>query len=106
MSIGNIHNTVRRGHQDAVVVIGFLAIPKSESCIIKLAYLRTDITYLSSDQRTFLGSGISNVPPPTISQLTVCDPAKPKAGDDDTRNCSLWRRTLPKDNIWAWPIHS
>ena len=30
MLIGNIHNTVRRGHQDAVIVIGFLAIPKSE----------------------------------------------------------------------------
>jgi len=30
MSIGNIHNTVRRAHHDAVVVIGFLAIPKSK----------------------------------------------------------------------------
>ena len=30
MSIGNIHNTIRRGHQDAIVVIGFLAIPKSK----------------------------------------------------------------------------
>ena len=29
MSIGNVQNTVRRAHQDAVVVIGFLAIPKS-----------------------------------------------------------------------------
>ncbi|KAF8431063.1 hypothetical protein L210DRAFT_3614552 [Boletus edulis BED1] len=29
MSIGNVHNTVRRGHQNAVAVIGFLAIPKT-----------------------------------------------------------------------------
>ncbi|KAF8547627.1 hypothetical protein OG21DRAFT_1527023 [Imleria badia] len=28
MSIGNVHNTVQRGHQDAIVVIGFLSIPK------------------------------------------------------------------------------
>lgn len=29
LSIGNVHNNVRRAHRDAVVVIGFLAIPKS-----------------------------------------------------------------------------
>jgi hypothetical protein len=30
MSIGNIHNTVRRGHRNGVVVIAFLSIPHSE----------------------------------------------------------------------------
>jgi Plavaka transposase len=30
MSIGNIHNTVRRGHQNGVIVIAFLSIPHSE----------------------------------------------------------------------------
>lgn len=30
MSIGNVHNSVRRAHRNAVVPIGFLAIPKSE----------------------------------------------------------------------------
>ena len=30
MSIGNISNAVRRAHRNAVVVIGFLAIPKSD----------------------------------------------------------------------------
>jgi hypothetical protein len=28
-SIGNIHNNVRRAHRNGLVVIGFLAIPKS-----------------------------------------------------------------------------
>jgi len=28
LSIGNVHNGVRRAHRDAVVVIGFLAQPK------------------------------------------------------------------------------
>lgn len=32
MSIGNIHNSVRRGHRGGVVPIGFLAIPK---CTLK-----------------------------------------------------------------------
>ena len=30
MSLGNTHNTVRRAHRNAVVPIGFLAIPKSK----------------------------------------------------------------------------
>lgn len=29
-SIGNIHNNVRRAHGDGLVLIGFLAIPKSK----------------------------------------------------------------------------
>ena len=29
-SIGNIHNNVRRGHGSGLVLIGFLAIPKSK----------------------------------------------------------------------------
>ena len=29
-SIGNIHNNVRRGHGNGLVLVGFLAIPKSK----------------------------------------------------------------------------
>ncbi|KAH7903255.1 hypothetical protein BJ138DRAFT_1195517, partial [Hygrophoropsis aurantiaca] len=29
-SIGNVHNNVRRAHRDALVIIGFLAIPKTD----------------------------------------------------------------------------
>ena len=29
LSIGNIHNNVRRAHRNGVVLLGFLAIPKS-----------------------------------------------------------------------------
>jgi hypothetical protein len=29
-SIGNIHNNVRRAHRNGVVLLGFLAIPKSK----------------------------------------------------------------------------
>lgn len=32
MSLGNLTNSVRRAHQDALAVIGFLAIPKGEQC--------------------------------------------------------------------------
>jgi Plavaka transposase len=30
LSIGNVHNTIRRGHRNAVVPIAFLAIPKGK----------------------------------------------------------------------------
>lgn len=33
LSIGNVHNTARRAHRNAVAPIGFLAIPKSTSLI-------------------------------------------------------------------------
>jgi Plavaka transposase len=36
-SIGNIHNAARRAHGEGLVLIGFLAIPKSRSLIIAVA---------------------------------------------------------------------
>jgi hypothetical protein len=34
VSIGNVHNTVRRGHRDAVVPLAFLSIPKGDLILI------------------------------------------------------------------------
>lgn len=34
MSIGNVHNNVRRAHRNAVAIIGFLVIPKSELIVV------------------------------------------------------------------------
>lgn len=31
MSLGNVHNDMRRAHRDAVIPIAFLSIPKGES---------------------------------------------------------------------------
>ena len=36
LSIGNVHNNVRRAHRDAVAIIGFLAMPKSMSFLLLL----------------------------------------------------------------------
>jgi hypothetical protein len=46
MSLGNIRNTVRRAHRNAVVPIGFLAIPKSTLFIlfIKLRFMALRLT--------------------------------------------------------------
>jgi hypothetical protein len=32
-SLGNVHNSVRRAHRDAVSLIAFLSIPKSKSSV-------------------------------------------------------------------------
>lgn len=36
-SLGNVHNNVRRAHRNAVVLVGFLAIPKSELVVHDVA---------------------------------------------------------------------
>jgi hypothetical protein len=35
LSIGNVHNNVRRAHRNAVVILGFLAIPKSRRLVLR-----------------------------------------------------------------------
>jgi hypothetical protein len=39
LSIGNIHNNVRRAHRNGVVLLGFLAIPKSAYLILHFSLL-------------------------------------------------------------------
>lgn len=39
MSIGNVHNNVRRAHRGALALVGFLAIPKSMSSIFSHAVM-------------------------------------------------------------------
>jgi len=34
ISLGNIHNNVRRAHRDAVSILAFLAIPKSKNILL------------------------------------------------------------------------
>jgi hypothetical protein len=51
LSIGNVHNAVRRAHRNAVIPIGFLAIPKGGSiteCIFHM--VGTEVR----SRRTFL----------------------------------------------------
>jgi Plavaka transposase len=38
MSIGNVHNSVRQAHRNALTLVVFLAIPKSKSLSLVVAY--------------------------------------------------------------------
>ena len=39
LSIGNVHNQVRRARRGALILIGFLAIPKSKFVLVFLGYV-------------------------------------------------------------------
>lgn len=43
LSVGNVHNCVRRAHKDALVLIGFLPIPKGEYLVLLEVYSLTDL---------------------------------------------------------------
>ena len=45
LSIGNVHNNVRRAHRNAVVLLGFLAIPKSKSHLVDMG--NSDFLYIA-----------------------------------------------------------
>lgn len=51
-SIGNVHNNVRRAHRNAVSLIGFLAIPKSE-CHINIVVLSIKLLNCDPADREF-----------------------------------------------------
>lgn len=48
LSIGNISNSVRRAHRNGVVLLGFLAIPKSMSLIYFISYYFIFLTIIYS----------------------------------------------------------
>lgn len=46
LSIGNIHNNARRAHRNGLVLLGFLAIAKSNHSIYLFNVERTNFNYL------------------------------------------------------------
>ena len=46
-SIGNVRNSVRHAHRDALVIIGFLAIPKS-TCVDILDFIAPHLNYCTT----------------------------------------------------------
>lgn len=42
ISLGNVHNNVRRAHRNAVALLAFLAIPKSKYLLTYYASILTD----------------------------------------------------------------
>ncbi|KAL0957459.1 hypothetical protein HGRIS_001256 [Hohenbuehelia grisea] len=85
LSIGNIHNTTRRAHRDGVVLVGFLAIPKTDK-------EHANSTAFRKYRRQLFHSSLSYI----LQSLR----------HDDPRGLALSRRPLLARNLRAWPIHS
>ena len=59
LSIGNVHNNVRRAHKDALVLIGFLPIPKGNNCAFPVSDVHEKLQVLERRQTT-MSFGILN----------------------------------------------
>jgi Plavaka transposase len=80
MSIGNVHNKARRAHGTAVVLIGFLSIPKSED--YSLASVNLLLIWLNSGQETRWKQGFSEFPATDVSLIASQDSFLPRTGHD------------------------
>jgi hypothetical protein len=72
MSIGNIHNNVRRAHCNGLVLLGFLAIPTSEYSPLHSIAI-TDQLNVFSRSRVQQGRKFLQVPPSTVTLITCQD---------------------------------
>jgi len=63
LSIGNIRNNVRRAHRNGVVLVGFLAIPKSK---LPFTLLRTPFMYFGSREEVRQRCEVQKIPSSTL----------------------------------------
>jgi hypothetical protein len=68
MSIGNVHNRVRRAHGNAVALIAFLSIPKSK--YYSLASVNLLLIWLNSGQGTRWEHIIPKFPETNVSHIS------------------------------------
>ena len=104
MSIGNVHNRVRRAHGNAVVLIGFLCIPKSKH------FSRSSVNLLpiylfNSGQGTRWKQGLSKFSATDVSQIASRDSFLPRRRHDSSRSSPVSGRPFSTCYIWAWTLH-
>ena len=80
MSIGNIQNRARRAHGNAVVLIAFLSIPKSECYFLTLVSL--SLIWLNSGQEARWKRGVSKFPAADVSRVPCRNSLFPRTGYD------------------------
>lgn len=94
-SIGNIHNNIRRAHGDGLILIGFLAIPKS-----KLRKILVNITHIiCSQQGTRRVSRLSSILSAVISCVVSHYIQFPQTRNDEARGCVMPWWSLPSHHL-------
>ena len=103
MSIGNVHNRVRRAHSNALILIGFLCIPTSKYYTLASANLL--LIWLNSGQGTRWKQDVSKFSARDISLVSIRDSFLPRTGDDRTRSSPVFGRPFSTRYIRPWPLH-
>ena len=68
MSIGNVHNNIRRAHRNALMLIAFLAIPKGMSFLFSLLRARANLEHFSQ-QETLRHHSVPELQTPAFSYV-------------------------------------
>ena len=102
-SIGNIHNNVRRAHCNGLVLIGFLAIPKSNIVFLIRCFLHSPFD--CSRQKVFRRCYLPKIPSSALSPITCNDSRHSQTRHDNSRSCTLSRWSFSTSYIWTWTIY-
>ena len=91
-SIGNVRNNVRRAHRNAVVVVGFLAMPKSmySSMLFVIQNFVLMALHTSSNQTAFSYCWLQKLQTAIVSLLTGLYPQEHCTWHDQTRSHMIW----------------
>ncbi|THH26521.1 hypothetical protein EUX98_g7665 [Antrodiella citrinella] len=112
LSIGNVHNHVRRAHRNAVAVIGFLAVPKSKKRYANDAKFRkyrrqlfhSSIAKILDSLKAGLGPYIGDYPEQTLLACVVqnwCPKCTARAGQLDSDPNAILRCTEHTEALTA-----
>ena len=103
LSIGNIHNNVQCAHQDGLVLLGFLAVPKSKSKVVM--YHGLLLIIMLSQQKAFWWCWLSQIPPPVVPFLPCQNSQASQVWNDNTQGRTLSQWPLQACHLWAWTLH-
>ena len=103
MSIGNIQNRARRAHENAVVLIVFLSIPKSKCYFLTLVSL--SLIWLNSRQEAHWKWGVSKFPAADVSCIPCQNSLFPQTRYDKAWSTSVSGWPFSTHYIWCWPLH-
>jgi len=104
LSIGNIHNNVRRAHRNGLVLLGFLAIPKGQSqelCVIYCLYTYAYISCEKICRQWWLSQFLA----PITSYISREDPWPAQTRHDNSGSSTLPRWTFSMCHIWTRTVH-
>lgn len=105
LSIGNVHNSVRRAHRNAIVVLSFLPIPKGERLPPTTGRVAVSQSFTISGQRARPRRVISCVSSQDFPQCCIWNPRTVETGNVRACDPSLPRRSLSTSDLWVGTLH-